>query len=341
MSVPINDQVLVSHNKLLRVFNFYSEHNLQAMKEGYVNVCIIQLLIVGVPAVGKSSFLRFVFNQSALMKHTSTGIAPRPTQAIDRLSGRDGTNIWEIVTSQMLYRMIAQAVHVLQNASDNPMTLEASSFVVTSNNQVDSTFAEGIEENMFDQAPSAATSDHKAVRKYSKPKNNAPLSYVHSIPIPQQTPPSKATSKAVKSSHQSSYLKSEIAPDPLFIPDQLISHAVAGTVSDDLIRCTWIHITDSGGQPQFSDISRAFVRGNSVNVIAFKLTESLNQKPKFLYSINGKVLNQPSDLQMTNLEFIQHFIRSIVSSKYRLKSGFKSIEFKPYIVVLGTYYDRT
>ena len=126
------------------------------------------------------------------MKHTSTGIAPRPTQAIDRLSGRDGTNIWEIVTSQMLYRMIAQAVHVLQNASDNPMTLEASSFVVTSNNQVDSTFAERIEENMFDQAPSAATSDHKAVRKYSKPKNNAPLSYVHSIPIPQQTPPSKA-----------------------------------------------------------------------------------------------------------------------------------------------------
>ena len=43
---------------------------------------------------------------------------------------------------------------------------------------------------------------------------------------------------------------------------------------------------------------------------------------------------------MSNLELILHFIRSIVSSKYRLRSGFSFIEFKPYIVVLGTCYDR-
>ena len=126
------------------------------------------------------------------------------------------------------------------------------------------------------------------------------------------------------------------SPDPSLIPDQVMTHAIADTVSDDLIKSTWIHVTDSGGQPQFSDISRAFVRVNSVNVIAFKLTECLNQKPKFKYSINGKVLSQPSYLQMSNLELIQHFVHSIVSSKY-MRSG---IKLKPYVVILGTYLDH-
>ena len=306
---------------------------LQAMKEGYITIRIIQLLIVGAPAVGKSSFLRFLFNQPALMKHTSTGIATRPTQAIDRLAAQEGTNIWEIVTDEMLCHMIVQAAHILQNAINNPTAIEGSSSVVTSNHQVDGAFI-GERVALKENRSSAGTvfvGNQIAIRKDSATMNAVPSSDVHSISIPHQTQPSTLPSEA---------LQSEITPDPSFIPDQLISYAIAGTVSDDLIRSTWIHVTDSGGQPQFSDISRAFVRGNSVNVIAFKLTESLNKKPKFIYSIDGKALSQPSDLQMNNLELILHFVRSIVSSKYRLRSGFSSIEFKPYIVVLGTYYDH-
>ena len=305
------------------------------MKEGSITIRIIQLLIVGAPAVGKSSFLRFLFNQPALMKHTSTGIATRPTQAIDRLAAQEGTNIWEVVTDEMLCHMIAQAAHILQNAINNPTAIEGSSSVVTrpSNHQVDGAFI-GERVALEENRPSAGTvfvGNQMAIRSDSATMNAVPSSDVHSISIPHQTQPSTLPSEA---------LQSEITPDPSFIPDQLISYAIAGTVSDDLIRSTWIHVTDSGGQPQFSDISRAFVRGNSVNVIAFKLTKRLDEKPKFIYSIDGKALSQPSDLQMSNLELILHFVRSIVSSKYRLRSGFSSIEFKPYIVVLGTCYDR-
>ena len=306
---------------------------LQAMREGYITIRIIQLLIVGAPAVGKSSFLRFLFNQPALMKHTSTGIATRPTQAIDRLAAQEGTNIWEIVTDEMLCHMIAQAAHIFQNAINNPTAIEGSSSVVTSNHKVDGAFIGErvvLEENRS-SAGTVFVSNQMAIRKDPATMNAVSSSDVHSISIPHQTQPSTLPSEAVES---------EIAPDPSFIPDQLMSYATAGTVSDDLIRSTWIHVTDSGGQPQFSDISRAFVRGNSVNVIAFKLTKRLDEKPKFIYSIDGKALCQPSDLQMTNLELILHFVRSIVSSKYRLRSGFSSIEFKPYIVVLGTYYDH-
>ena len=155
------------------------------MKEGYITIRIIQLLIVGAPAVGKSSFLRFLFNQPALMKHTSTGIATRPTQAIDRLAAQEGTNIWEIVTDEMLCHMIAQAAHILRNASNDPTAISS---VVTSNHQVDGAFIGErvvLEENRS-PAGTVSVGDQMAIRKGS---NAVPSSDVHSISIPHQTQP--------------------------------------------------------------------------------------------------------------------------------------------------------
>ena len=71
--------------------------------------------------------------------------------------------------------------------------------------------------------------------------------------------------------------------------------------TQDRHKATWINVLDSGGQPQFADVSRAFIRGNTINIICTKLTESLFEKPQFCYSLNGKLLNQPSELQMNNI----------------------------------------
>ena len=51
---------------------------------------------------------------------------------------------------------------------------------------------------------------------------------------------------------------------------------------------------DSGGQHQFADILWDFLHGNCLNVIATKLNEFLSDKPKFIYSVNGQVVHQPS-----------------------------------------------
>ena len=281
------------------------------MKEKFVRVCVIQLLIAGAPAVGKSSFLRLLFNQPALMKHTSTGIATRSTQAINRLTGRDGTNIWEIVTDDMLYQMIAQCIQndqLMPANNTDVLSISVPQQTQPSPGTVNSSADPLISDQLISNA---ITVSDDLIR----PKFRDPFDFPGTV-------------------------NSSVDPLISFIPDQLISHAITGTVSDDLIRPTWIHVTDSGGTPQFSDISRAFVRGNSVTVIAFKLTENLNKNSKFLYSVDGKQLNQPSNLQMSNLELIQHFVRSIVSSKYHLKIGFSSIEVRPYVVVLGTYHDH-
>ena len=118
---------------------------------------------------------------------------------------------------------------------------------------------------------------------------------------------------------------------------QIIDVLANGNTSKELHASTWIHVLDSGGQPQFADISRAFLRGNCLNVIVTKLNEALSDKPKFLYSVSGQVAYQPCLPHMTNLQLIEHFVRSIASAKHTVAK----VDFKPLFCIIGTSYDHT
>ena len=73
-------------------------------------------------------------------------------------------------------------------------------------------------------------------------------------------------------------------------------------------------------------------------MISTKLTESLFKRSQLCYSVNDKLLNQPSDLKMNNLQLIGHFVCSIVSSKNALVvKGNKSL---PLFMIIGTCYDN-
>ena len=110
----------------------------------------------------------------------------------------------------------------------------------------------------------------------------------------------------------------------------------------ELFDTNWIYMLDNGGQPQFADVSRAFVRANSVYFLLTKLTEKLSDRPDFCYSENGEQLAMPSKLRMTNLQLIKHFVCSIISSKYDIdvaedeSSGIAL----PFVSIIGTYMDE-
>ena len=112
-----------------------------------------------------------------------------------------------------------------------------------------------------------------------------------------------------------------------------------GTASQQLSESTWIYVLDSGGQPQFADVSRAFVHGNTVIVIVHKLTDKLSNKPIFQYSIEGKPLTQPKELRMTNLQLITTYIRSYSSAKLAAIEG-EVDDSLPTFTIVGTYEDK-
>ena len=107
--------------------------------------------------------------------------------------------------------------------------------------------------------------------------------------------------------------------------------------SQKLHEAMWIHLLDSGGQPQFTDLLHMFVRGNSLYIILMKVTESLHEKPTFIYSIDGEPLNAPKEMTMTNLQIIERFVHSVAAIS-RDTLGDKS---QPAIAIVATHCDQS
>ena len=84
---------------------------LKALDEGYVILSIIKLLLVGPPAVGKTSFKHLLFDWKPPRHHYSTAIADKPIRAVERVARFDGSKSWEIVSMEDVMQMLADDIH--------------------------------------------------------------------------------------------------------------------------------------------------------------------------------------------------------------------------------------
>ena len=122
--------------------------------------------------------------------------------------------------------------------------------------------------------------------------------------------------------------------------------------SQKLLEATWIHLLDSGGQPQFADLLHMFVRDNSLYIIVMKATESLHDKPVIVYSFDGTPVsdgNQATQASpstkmiMTNLQNIKNFVCSVIkASRSTIKAGGEVINqpLTPAFAIIVTHCDK-
>ena len=320
---------------------------------------------MGPPCVGKTAFKSLLFNWSAPKSHNSTALVTRPIRALERVAGTNEGKIWEKVTSLDMLRMLSDAIHALeqdlQQETVDPISEDASGKALsTESPQVFTSDETGMintgsdKENVRSLSatllmPTAMTptvseydskeldSDNVISSKTEKETkdfssfqmslSNATMSADKATrPVVSSTSPAKEVSSYSTNQNADQYSM------------ELAKILAEQKTTQNRHKATWINILDSGGQPQFADVSRAFIRGNTINIICTKLTESLFEKPQFCYSLNGKLLNQPCELQMNNLQLIEHFVRSIVSSKNAIVvKGKKSL---PLFMIIGTYHDK-
>ena len=120
--------------------------------------------------------------------------------------------------------------------------------------------------------------------------------------------------------------------DTGYYTENILQSVVSQKERKMLHKAKWIHLLDSGGQPQFIDLLRMFVRGNSLYIIVMKVTESLHDKPLFTYSINGKPVSARREMTMTNLQIIESFVRSVAAAS-RDNSN-------PAFVIVATHIDK-
>ena len=292
---------------------------------------------MGPPCVGKTSFKSLLFNWPAPKVHHSLALATRLVHAIERVAERNEGKIWERVTGRDLLKMLCDAIRALEQQSDNvnDSTLEKaatsqSSSYISGNSSMEIEAIQESNSSSFVKESYISSVDISEVHPSPNSSTGMPLpalslssdldvtssvetttisSVVHTI-LNTASLPSKVTASPITQSQQSI-----LSTFPESYSNEILNVLAEQNISEDLHKATWINILDSGGQPQFADVSEAFIRGNTINIICTNLTEKLSDKPQFFYSLSGKLLNQPSELQMTNMHLIEHFVCSVAASK--------------------------
>ena len=361
-----NAHLVAKTINLIILFSTDKEILLQALEEGYVILSIIKLLLVGPPAVGKTSFKHLLFNWKPPHHHHSTAIADRPIRAVERIATLKGAKSWEIITTEELMEMLAEDIHI--QAKDSGSILETQSSNTSTkaplnikNIEMKDTL-QPTKQSLAQDLPSLsldASSEYSNIDLTNHSEANQEQSSKPKVEIASEdTQPKRLddleekTKSMLKVKHQSNEYSQEsqsvtndvVAPkaaekESILNLSKDILTAMRNTASRQLSQSTWIYVLDSGGQPQFTDVSRAFVRGNTVIVIVHKLTDRLSSKPIFQYSIDGKPLTQPKELRMTNLQLITTYVRSISSAKLAAVHGGDS-ESLPTFLIIGTYEDK-
>ena len=267
------------------------------MEEGYVSLNNLKIVICGPPCIGKTAFKALLLNKPTPLKHSSTPIAARPIQAIERIAAKEKR--WEEVSKEDILEMLWDSI--CSTDSDDAITAATPS--------TQQLVEEDTETNSM--VPTATTKgDVESTGFATSLATNADSSHV-----------TKADTISQKPNRDVTYYTENILQSVASQKERKMLH-----------KAKWIHLLDSGGQPQFIDLLHMFVRGNSLYIIVMKVTESLHDKPLFTYSINGKPVSARREMTMTNLQIIESFVRSVVAAS-RDNSN-------PAFVIVATHIDK-
>ena len=268
----------------------------EAMQRGYVNARIIKSVFTGPPGVGKTSLKFLLLGRPPPGLRTSTPCAERPV----RVRVVSGTRIqlciggWKVVNEQELLEMLSGAIPILCDSL--PEGVEIIKSLLQHNT---------LEETTTDEEHAASLPDQTT----------------QTTPNPQEDAPLSTSEEAL-----------QLAITSLL--DQL-TKAISSqglNVSRELIDSDWIHIIDSGGQPQFHDLLPIFIRNTCSTIFVQRLSESLNDHPIVEYFKAGELVGTPYPSLLTNIQILMCMVRTLQSQPTEGRNST--------IAVVGTHRDK-
>ena len=264
------------------------------MQHGYVNTRIIKSVFTGPPGVGKTSLKFLLLGKPPPGLRTSTPCAERPV----RVRVVSGTRIqlyiggWKVVDEHELLEMLSGAIPILCDESTEDQVELIESL---------------LQHNIIEKA----TPDHKPAA--SQPDQSTP-STQHEAPLSTST---EALDLAITS-----------------LLDQLTKaiSCQGENVSRELIDSDWIHIIDSGGQPQFHDLLPIFIHNTCSTIFVQRLNESLNDHPIVEYFKADELVGTPYPSLLTNIQILMCMIRTLQSQPTEGRNSM--------IAIVGTHKDK-
>ena len=273
----------------------------KAMKEGYVTAKWSKFSVSGAPGTGKSSFLKLLYNEPPPEDNNSTSVvATYETRRVDVIPAIvDHDLVWKKIDHNSLKEKIAQVVK----------------------DGIRHHKSEKIEEHgSLESMPLNQPSESMSITHPLKESNNQPTN-------PQEETADSHDLESSTTKRHDAIVTQEIV--------DLLPHV---DKSEELYQSHWIYGINSGGLAAFIDIAPALLQYHSVNILTHKLTERLDDKVKFFYSIKGNEIEQPEEKQLTNLQLLEASF-CLLSSPKLSNSHIKNYQ-EPRCIALGTFYDE-
>ena len=281
----------------------------RAMREGRTKLLIIKALITGPPGVGKTGIRHLLLGLPPPPSRTSTPLATRATRAISfyRIKADGSGDVtWTELDDDTYLEFIAEEVKMIE--------LNPSRAV----------------------HPQPATSTTPAATESSAQE---PSDVDHTPPVLSPATPLVSSSSPAESVEDTSL--PPVPPKVEGIASEIVEKLVLNPeLSNDSKKVkTFVHLIDSGGQPSFISLVPAFVRGSTVNIVASKLNHSINDKLQYEYVKDDQHLRQPTQLEKSQLEFIEELFRTLTSVKHS-KEGSGQGSSEPKFLLIGTHADK-
>ena len=274
----------------------------KALKEGHVKVKWSKLATSGAPATGKTSVVKLLLDEPPPDEHDSTLAVTAPEV---RRVGTTG--------------LVAEGE---TGNSSSPIW-----------NKVN---PHSVKHMIAKQIKHGVDSSPKPSATKSKDDNESSSSS-EDDGIPSGTTKDMSQSKHISTSPKQSTPKL-VSP----ATSEIVRILPTVEESPELHQSHWVYVVDSGGQAAFLDIAPALLRYNPVSILTLKLNEKLEDRPKFYFSFKGKLIGEPVERKITNMQLLESSFRSLVSTDQpHLRNIHITCSYdKPSLLVLGTFYDK-
>ena len=250
----------------------------EAAKNGYVTAQSIVIVLVGIAGSGKSSFKRLILSLPPEKDRVSTPLAEATIRnlSISRaVIGDSDTVNWEVVDSEQLLKMVADAIKEIGATKDAPLSASDEVYHPDSKSQ------------------------HQA-------GSNSPVMAKSSA--------SQSPGDAAVFSHDDTHQQQGTDEEFDSCDDRLLPLIRESKGSRRLLGVHWVYIIDTGGQPQFLQLLPAFIKNISSCVCFVRLDQGLDDKPlvKFFDKL-GKQCGRSYPSEHTNLQLVESCVRTIHS----------------------------
>ena len=275
---------------------------------------IIKCVISGIAGAGKTCLELLLLGKKPPKVRRSTRCA-EPIRAVSgtRIQFFDGG--WKVVSEEDLEEMIAHYVPIFCDNLDEDIPAEEL-------------------EALLQQQVSSDTLQGKAA--HTSQDGSTPTSKGNTTPNTQEktsSSPSEAPQQATTS----------VLNDLIKRMNNLLLPETPGTTSDDsakesdklkdLSGSNWIHLIDSGGQPEFYDLLPIFIRHASSILFVQRLCDSLKDHPLVeFYDEEGNLVGAPYRYPLTCEEILKCMVRTLHSHPTEGKHS--------NIMVAGTFRDK-